>query len=102
MLSWGQRMRTIDAKKGRKWWYIAGSALVIELLILLAHGPSMNTVSMDLRGWKLSNQRTERLEKEGRIHITKTVCVGPITYRSESYDSALTRAERGAAPRAMR
>jgi hypothetical protein len=85
-------------RKWRKWWYIAGSALVIELLILLAHGPSMNKVNMDLRTWKLISTRTEQAEKEGRILITHVVCVGPLTFSAVTFDSALSRAERAALP----
>ena len=53
---------------------------------------------MDLRSWKLSCTRTEQPEREGRIRITKTICVGPVTYRMVSFDSSLARAERAALP----
>ena len=102
MPSWARTMRTIDAKKWRRVWYIAGSALVIELLVLLAsdprHGGLLNDVSMDLRSWKLSSTVTEKPEREGRICVTRTICVGPITYCKESYDSVMARADRGATP----
>ena len=62
------------SRKWRKWWFIAGSALVVALLMLLAHGPSLNMVSMDLRSWKLSCTRTEQPEREGRVLISP--CVG--------------------------
>ena len=102
MRSWGRMTRTINAKKWRKWWYIAGGALVVELLILLAsdprHGQLLNEVSMDLRSWKLSSTVAEKLEREGRISVTRTICLGPITYRKQSYDSVMAREERGATP----
>ena len=93
-------MTSTESKKWRKWWYIAGSALMVELLILLAcdprHGQLLNQLSMDLRSWKLSNTVGEKLESEGRISVTRALCVRPVTYQRESYDSVMARDERGA------
>ena len=95
-------MTPADARKWKRWWYIAGSALVIELLILLAFNPKsaprFNSMTLDLRSWKLSSTLTEKPEREGRISLTRTICFGPITYRGQSYDSVMAREERGARP----
>ena len=93
-------MAMSGSKKWRKRWYVAGSLLVVSLLILLAlnpeSAPRLNSVSIDLRRWKLSNTIIEKPEREGRIHVTRTICVGPITYRGQSYDSVMAREERSA------
>jgi hypothetical protein len=95
-------MAASDLKKWRRLWYVAGSLLVIELLILLALNPKSaapaNSVTLNLRSWKLSGTLTEKPEREGRIRVTRTICVGPITYRGQSFDSVMAREERGATP----
>jgi hypothetical protein len=91
-------MTTGNRPNWKRWWYVTGSLLVLGLFALLAYGPSLNTVTMNLRLWKFSSTQTETPEREGRIRITRTICLGPVTFRAISFDSALARAERAALP----
>ena len=65
-------------------------------LAMLAYGPGPHSLNMELSSWKMSWSRAESAEREGRIRITTTVCVGPLKFRALTFDSALARAEREA------
>lgn len=80
------------AERWRTWWYVLGSILTGAGLLFLAHGPSVNRVDIAWNKWRISQVRTEKPQKEGRILIRTERHLGPLTITSLSWDSVSNRA----------